>query len=233
MLKLINKIIFLLSKVFFNLKVIRSFSQEGEDLIINRIFKSNKIKYKNIFYLDIGAGHPIRYSNTLYFYHKGAKGITVDAHYENIVLHKFLRPKDISFNFLLGNSDEVVEYYKFNQPELNTTSQDRLKKLGEHKIFPSHKEKIMKKNLNDFFDKELKKDLSKINFLNIDIEGGELELIKLIDWNIFMPNIICIEIIVNNFNEIFKSEIYKIISSKDYKLFSKLYNSVIFVKDLK
>ena len=71
------------------------------------------------------------------------------------------------------------------------------------------------------------------NFLNIDIEGGELELIKLIDWNIFMPNIICIEIIVNNFNEIFKSEIYKIISSKDYKLFSKLYNSVIFVKDLK
>ena len=91
----------------------------------------------------------------------------------------------------------------------------------------------MKKNLNEFFDKELKGDLSKINFLNIDIEGGELELIKLIDWNIFMPNIICIEIIVNNFNEIFKSEIYKIISSKDYKLFSKLYNSVIFVKDLK
>ena len=66
MLKLINKIIFLLSKVFFNLKIIRSFSQEGEDLIIDRIFKSNKIKYKNIFYLDIGAGHPIRYSNTLF-----------------------------------------------------------------------------------------------------------------------------------------------------------------------
>lgn len=231
--KIIYKIIFLFTKFFFKLKIMRSFSQEGEDLIINRIFNYNQIKPKNIFYLDIGAGHPIRYSNTLFFYHQDAKGITVDANYENIFLHKFLRPKDFSFNYLLGNSTEVVEYYKFKQPELNTTSQNKVKELAEQNIFPLDKEKIIQKKFNDFLNNELRDNLSEINFLNIDIEGGELALIKVIDWDKFRPNIICIEIASNNFNEIFESEIYKIILSKEYKLFSKLYNSVIFTKDLK
>lgn len=231
--KIFYKIIFLFTKFFFRLKIMRSFSQEGEDLIINRIFNFNKIKPKNIFYLDIGAGHPIRYSNTLLFYHQGAKGITVDAHYKNIFLHKFLRPKDLSFNFLLGNSTEIVEYYKFKQPELNTTSQSKVKKLAEHNIFSLDKEKIIQKKFNDFLNNEIKDNLSKINFLNVDIEGGELSLVKEIDWTKFKPNIICIEIANNNFNEIFESEIYRIISLREYKLFSKLYNSVIFTKDLK
>ena len=61
----------------------RSFSQEGEDLIISRIFNFHKMKSKDIFYLDIGAGHPIRYSNTLFFYYQNARGITVDANYFN------------------------------------------------------------------------------------------------------------------------------------------------------
>jgi hypothetical protein len=231
--KIFYKIIFLLTKFFFRLKIMRSFSQEGEDLIIERILNFNKIKSKDIFYLDIGAGHPIRYSNTLFFYHKDAKGITVDANYKNIFLHKFLRPKDLSFNFLLGNSNEVVEYYKFKQTELNTTSQSKVNELAKKNIFPIDKEKIIQKKFSDFCNNELKDKLSKINFFNIDIEGGELELIKLIDWTNFNPNIICIEIASNNFNEIFESEIYKIILSQKYKLFSKLYNSVIFIKNLK
>lgn len=226
------KIIFIFTKFFFRLKIMRSFSQEGEDLIIGRILNFNKIKSKDIFYLDIGAGHPIRYSNTLFFYHQGAKGITVDANYENIFLHKFLRPKDLSFNFLLGNSNELIEYYKFKQHELNTTSQGKVNELAKKNIFPIDKEKITQKKFSDFCNNELKDKLSKINFFNIDIEGGELELIKLINWNNFNPNIICIEIASNNFNEIFESEIYKIILRNKYKLFSKLYNSVIFIKNL-
>ena len=233
LLKIFYKIIFILTKFFFKLKIMRSFSQEGEDLIIDRIFNFSKIKSKNIFYLDIGAGHPIRYSNTLYFYHKDAKGITVDANYENIILHKFLRPKDSSFNFLLGSSNKCIEYYKFDQSELNTTSKSKVKELAEHNIFPLHKEKIIQKKFDDFFNNELKENISKINFFSIDIEGGELEIIKSIDWTKFKPKIICIEIIVENFNEIFESEIYKIISSKNYKLFSKLYHSAIFIKDFR
>ena len=52
-----------------------TFSQEGEDLLINRIL-NNKSEG---FFIDIGAHHPIRFSNTYFFYRKGWRGINVDA----------------------------------------------------------------------------------------------------------------------------------------------------------
>ena len=62
--------VFSLTVCFFlkKTKLIRSFSQEGEDLIIQRILKENNIKFIDLFYFDIGAGHPVKYSNTFYFY---------------------------------------------------------------------------------------------------------------------------------------------------------------------
>ena len=64
-------------------KLIRSFSQEGEDLIIQRILKEKNIKFKNLFYLDIGAGHPIKYSNTFYF---SKCSILVTKHGKNLTI---------------------------------------------------------------------------------------------------------------------------------------------------
>ena len=52
-----------------------SFSQEGEDLVLARIFEGKK----NGFYVDIGAHHPTRFSNTHYFYRRGWSGINIDA----------------------------------------------------------------------------------------------------------------------------------------------------------
>ena len=51
------------------------FSQEGEDVILRRIFEDQK----NGFYIDIGAHHPKRFSNTYYFYDRGWEGINIDA----------------------------------------------------------------------------------------------------------------------------------------------------------
>ena len=104
--------------LLLKIKFFWSFSQEGEDLIINRILKTKKIKYDEIFYLDIGSGHPIKYSNTFYFYIRGSKGIAVDAFEKNIKLHRLLRPRDKSFDLILGNDEKLIDYYVFNQSEL-------------------------------------------------------------------------------------------------------------------
>jgi hypothetical protein len=53
----------------------KSYSQEGEDMILNRIFE-----FRNSgFYIDVGAHHPMRFSNTYFFYRKGWRGINIDA----------------------------------------------------------------------------------------------------------------------------------------------------------
>ena len=232
MYKFLTKIISLsICFVLKKTKLYRSFSQEGEDLIIQRILKDNNIKFKDLFYLDIGAGHPLKYSNTFYFYIRGSKGISVDAFEKSISLHRIFRPNDISYNLLLGYNDEINNYYRYKQSELNTMNQNRVKKLESYNIFPTEIKKIKKTNIKNFFDITIGKDLEKINFLNIDIEEGEVELLKKINWNIFKPKLICIEIILDNFEDIYEHESYKILKSNGYKICSKLLNSAIFIKD--
>ena len=52
-----------------------SWSQEGEDRILYRIFEQQPVG----FYVDVGAHHPKRFSNTYFFYRRGWRGINIDA----------------------------------------------------------------------------------------------------------------------------------------------------------
>lgn len=211
-------------------KLIRSFSQEGEDLIIQRILKEKNIKFKNLFYLDIGAGHPIKYSNTFYFYISGSKGISIDAFTKNVSLHKFFRPNDNVLNLLVGENRESVNYFMFRESELNTTSLNRVKFLQEKKINYYKVKKIKQETISSIFQRFTKKEIKKINFFNIDIEGSESKILKQINWKIFQPKIICAEIISKNFKDIYKDQVYQILEENGYVLYSKLVNSVIFLK---
>ena len=215
----------------YKTKLYRCFSQEGEDLIIDRILKFKNIKYKDLFFLDIGAGHPIKYSNTFYFYIRGSKGISIDASNKNIKLHKVFRPKDISLNLLLGKKSEIVEYHVFNQPELNTVSKKRLEELKKYNISPLFLEKVDQLDSSLFFKENITEHINNINFFTIDIEGAELDVLNSIDWKMFKPEIICVEIITLNFDDIFEHEVYKILKLNGYSIYSKLVNSIILLKN--
>lgn len=52
-----------------------SFSQEGEDMLLDRFFMNQK----DGFYVDVGAHHPERFSNTNYYYLRGWRGINIEA----------------------------------------------------------------------------------------------------------------------------------------------------------
>ena len=127
---------------FYNLRIIRSFSQEGEDIILNRIIDKKK---KDELYLDVGSGHPIKYSNTYMLYLKGFKGIVVDANKENIELHKIIRPKDIIFNEILSENKSDVNFYIYKQSELNTINAKRANFLKKKKINYIKKKKLNQK----------------------------------------------------------------------------------------
>ena len=82
---------FSISRIMSSLPYIRGgihFGNYGEDLILHRLFDRT---YRNGFYVDLGAYHPFRFSNTAYFYLKGWNGINVDANENATFLanHKF------------------------------------------------------------------------------------------------------------------------------------------------
>ena len=97
-----------------------SYSQEGEDLILHKIFPDKK----NGFYVDIGAHHPFRFSNTYYFYRKGWRGVNIDAAPGSMKLFNKYRSRDINIEAAISNKIETLTYYKFNDPALNTFDKD-------------------------------------------------------------------------------------------------------------
>jgi len=60
-----------LRNIFFDIYATKSYSQKGEDIILRRILGEKEVG----FYIDIGAHHPKRFSNTYLFYKKGWRGI--------------------------------------------------------------------------------------------------------------------------------------------------------------
>src|SRR6186713_1276577 len=69
-----------------------SYSQEGEDLILKRFFSEKS----GGFYVDVGAHHPKRFSNTYMFYKEGWSGINIDAMPGSMKLFNKVRSKDIN-----------------------------------------------------------------------------------------------------------------------------------------
>ena len=201
-----------------------SYSQEGEDLILNRIFESQK----DGFYIDIGEHHPKRFSNTYLFYKKGWKGINIDAMPGSMKLFNFFRPRDVNIETPISSNSEELTYYIFNDPALNGFSKElseERNKLDHHKIVSSVKlkTKTLKEILTENLDKH-----QVIDFMTIDVEGMELEVIKSNDWKSFCPKVLIIEILQNDSENIIYNEIYEFLKAKNYQFFGKTYNSFFF-----
>ena len=180
--------IFWLEKIFLKKK---SYSQCGEDIFILEFFKD---KIAKGIYLDIGAFNPIKFNNTYLLHKKGWKGINVDLNQTSIDLFNILRPNDKNICAAISDKVEKVEVYIENLfSPLNTISPDHLKLFDNDRL----KKKtyyIETKMINDLIN-------HKFDFLNIDIEGLDIKVLKSINLKFYNPRLICIEIL-NPKNEI-------------------------------
>jgi hypothetical protein len=93
------------------------YSQEGEDVVLARFFEGLG---RTGFYVDIGAHHPVGFSNTFYFYRRGWHGVNVDALPGTAKLFQRMRPRDKTIECGVGLEQGVMTYFAFNEPALNT-----------------------------------------------------------------------------------------------------------------
>lgn len=203
-----------------------SFSQEGEDLILRRLF-NNQTKG---FYIDIGAHHPQRFSNTYYFYLNGWQGMNIDAMPGSMKLFDQLRPLDINLEIAVSAQIEELNYYQFDEPALNTFSQETLKKRQKKNNYSLiGKTKLKPQRLSSILEKHLPKHQT-IDFMNIDVEGFDYEVLKSNNWNRFRPKVLIIEDLdVHNWEDIRKTKIYRFLTSNNYILHSRLFRSCIYM----
>ena len=205
-----------------------SFSQEGEDLILARLFEN---KY-NGFYVDVGAHHPYRLSNTYKFYSMGWNGINIDALPGSMKPFNELRPRDINIEAaILRDSSVPVKYYVFDEPAINTFDESLAKKWVEESTFRLIQTmELVPQRLSDILDKHLPVD-QEIDFLTVDVEGMDLEVMYSNDWRKYRPRYVIAESLCSKLYDDLHSPLTVFLKDNGYHLISKTANSLIYCRD--
>jgi len=207
----------------FDLYANKSYSQEGEDMILRRIFENENTG----FYIDVGAHHPKRFSNTHYFYKRGWSGINIDAMPDSMKRFNKIRSRDINIEAAISNEKKEITYYMFNDPALNSFDIDLVQERINEKYSLIKEQKIVTKPLKEILSEYLPRN-QKINFMDIDVEGLDLEVLKSNDFSLFRPEYILVESNDVKINDIQNNEIYKFLRENNYELFGKTVLTLIF-----
>ena len=205
----------------------KSYSGEGEDMILRKIF----YKKEKGFYVDIGAYHPKKSSNTYFFYKKGWCGINIDAMPGSMKLFNQLRRRDINLEVPLGMDGEEVNYYEFADKALNGFESPKLMEKDasktQNKLIKIHqlKSKSLNSILQDYLpEKQI------IDFISIDVEGQELRILESFDFEKYQPEWILTEIWDFSMDKNENGEVHALLKSKGYSPKAKTLNTIFYKK---
>jgi FkbM family methyltransferase len=206
----------------------KSYSQCGEDIIIDFIF--NFLDIKNPSYLDIGANDPKYLNNTYYFYeNRNGRGVVIEPNLSLAAKLKESRPHDIHYNCGIGfnNVEEYADYYVMEWHQFNTFSKEIAYETQENYKGRNNVKEVVKLKLvgiNQILQQHFSKGL---DLLSIDVEGLDLDILKSVNFGVCTPKIICVETKVGaNQNS---SDIADFLKTAGYHLYSQTPINGIFV----
>lgn len=207
----------------------KSYSQCGEDLIINFLLES-MLNIYDVTYLDIGSNDPVNLNNTFYFYKKGFSGVCIDPNPLFKDGYKQLRPRDTFLTAGVGPKKGRVKFFEINPHTLSTFSEETARSYVEedgHEIVKTYNVPVI------VIDKIIKKYFknSLPNFLNIDIEGWDYEILQTLDFENWRPEVVCIETITySTKNEQVKvKKLFNLFKEHDYFPYADTFINTIFV----
>jgi FkbM family methyltransferase len=182
------------------------------------------------FYVDIGAHHPVRHSNTYYFYQRGWRGINIDAMPGSMEAFDRLRPEDINLEVGIAQARAALTYYRFREPAVNafSLSQERIAELSASFGF-LEKLEIQAVPLVDILREHLPRDRH-IDFLSIDVEGLDLEVLSSNDWQAYRPTIVLAEDLdAFTLGNVLQSPITAFLGKQGYEPCAKMHHTILYI----
>jgi FkbM family methyltransferase len=216
----------------FNHAAKKSYSQCGEDIIVDFLFEGLGIKKPT--YADIGTHHPSFINNTYLFYKRGSRGLCVEPDpilFNDIKKH---RKRDVCLNIGVGDiTQKSAEYYVMTSKTMSTFSRDEVEMYQKSNRYGSQKiEKVINVPLISINEIASKYPEYFCDFVSLDTEGLDLKIIKSFDFSKFRPKVWCVETIARGENRggVAKdNEIIEIMKDNGYFIYADTYINNIFV----
>jgi FkbM family methyltransferase len=163
-----------------------SFSQNAEDVRLWRVFRD----VENGFYVDIGANDPATWSVTKLFYDAGWNGINVEpGPTYNLLVEA--RARDVNVRAAVGldsgTSDFWIAYpetcLSTCHPDVHAHVPELIDRFERVTVDATRLDQLLATHASD----------RAIQFLKIDVEGAEAEVIASSDWTRFRPEVVVVE----------------------------------------
>lgn len=164
-----------------------SYAQNHEDVLLDRMFPRGT----KGFYIDVGANDPVVHSVSKHFYDLGWHGVNVEPSplpFERLVRE---RTRDINLNVGLSAQSGELTFYDF--PEefcgFSTFSQEQAARHSGAGA-PSTVRQVRTTTLQEVCEEHV---TGPIDFLSIDVEGHEQQVIRGGDWRRWRPRVVLVE----------------------------------------
>lgn len=208
----------------------KSYSQSGEDILV--LILLAYYHQEEVYYLDIGANHPTDASNTYLFYEQGHCGIIVEPNPILVRKHKEIRPNDLQLNVgVTAEQSDGLDFYVMNTDVLSTFSKEtalEFAKFNGQKI--ERVEKVRTMAINDILRDHCKRCP---DFVSVDVEGLDFEILNSWDFAQFRPKIFCIETASCASDGLHKlNEVKNLMLEKQYRVYADTFINTIFVDGL-
>jgi FkbM family methyltransferase len=164
-----------------------SYAQRFEDLYLMRCFSERS----DGFYIDVGSGHPVYDNASLLFYLKGWQGITVEPNPSLARLTRAVRPRDRHIEALVGAASGEATFYLVNEYHglstmIESHARSALSQFGK----TSEAISVPVTTLRELCEQHAP---TAFEFLKVDVEGAEQDVLLNGDWQRFRPRIVVVE----------------------------------------
>lgn len=204
-----------------------TFSQCGEDIIADLLLR-HILGIKKPYYVDIGAHDPVKINNTFAMYNRGLKGVLVEPNLEHFNNIRRKRPRDLALNVGVAEADGIARYFQFDVDTLNTFNVNEAESYQEdgHKLIAVEEFEVI--SPSTLMEKHCEQ---KPDFVSLDIEGNEIQILE--SWNLSQnrPAVFCIETLEYKAGEAGKKklEVFEYMQSKEYSIFADTFINTVFV----
>lgn len=150
------------------LPVKRSYSQAGEDVIVERLLEREFSR--SLIYIDVGANHPTRLSNTYRFYRNGWRGFVVEPNQSMLKMHRVIRPEDQHLAIGCGDKPALLGFHHASSHVLSGFSKEKMKSKSIRKteLIPVLPLDLILSHHEDM----------EVGLLSVDVEGLDLEVVR-------------------------------------------------------